>query len=146
MSARNELLFQNHIIDSYQNLGGNARKWASEWQKGVPDLIATTLQHGLHLVEVKHRPDFGRMSINNPLEKKQKEICKEYLSSGANVFGMLVSGEKALGSKLYIFDPLCEKIHPSAPHVQYILGKKFDVVLLIDSFRASSCAATSTVL
>ncbi len=135
MMKRNELAFQGHIIDSYKYFGGYAKKWASELQKGVPDLIATTREHGLHLAEVKHRPEFGKVSINNPLESKQQLVCREYIEGGSRVFGFLVSGEKAVKSRLYIFDPLCEKLDPKElKWVPYVIGLKFDVVGLINSF------------
>lgn len=125
---RTELSFQGHIIDSYKNFGGYAKKWASEWQKGVPDLIASLPGIGLHLAEVKHRPDFltkGR--IANPLEPKQKQECRDFMAAGGMVCGYLVAGEKALGSRLYVFDPLAEEVHDHDPWVAYVPGKKYDL-------------------
>ena len=54
-AKRVELKFQDHLIDSYSRQGGYARKWASEWQGGVQDLICSIPPIGLHLIEVKHR-------------------------------------------------------------------------------------------
>ena len=138
MSKRNELAFQNHVMDSYKNGGGYAKKWASEWQKGVPDLIATLPGIGLHLAEVKHRPDFLKSGkIKNPLEPKQKQECRDYMNAGAMVCGLLIAGEKAVGSRLYIFNPTAEEVFDHDPWVAYVLGRKYDMAdLLVCHFHA----------
>jgi hypothetical protein len=134
---RVELAFQKHIIDSYKTGGGYAKKWASEWQKGVPDLIASLPGVGLHLAEVKHRPDFLKKGrIANPLEPKQRQECRDYIQAGAMVCGFLISGEKATGSRLYVFDPSADYVHDHDPWVAYVPGIKYDLSdLLICHFH-----------
>lgn len=129
---RTELAFQNHIIDSYKLRGGYAKKWASEWQKGVPDLIATLPGVGLHLAEVKHVPNFlDKGRIPNPLEPKQKQECRDYMNGGAMVCGFLIAGAKTIGSRLYVFDPTAEEILDGDPWVAYVGGSKYDLTDLL---------------
>lgn len=136
-----ELKFQDHLIDSYKHCGGFARKWASEWQVGNPDLIATLPALGLHLVEVKHRPDWNldwgaTRYYENPLDKMQVRSARLYREGGGLVAGVVIVGSvKALGSTAVIFDPLNTMVDlQSAYHVPYIAGKGFDVTSLINSY------------
>lgn len=130
--TRRELKFQDHIIDSYKLAGGHARKWATDLQVGMPDLICSMLGYGCHLVEVKHRPTWKRGgAYANPLTEKQKFECGKYKMAGAKVHGfVIVESTDALGSHLALFDPV-------APHVQllnsvpYVAGKKFNVAKLL---------------
>jgi hypothetical protein len=129
--GRNELKFQKHLIDSYENCGGMARKWASEWQKGPADLVcAHPLLQG-HLVEVKHRPTFGNknISIQNPMDTMQIKSARSYISAGMPVFLAIVRGEMANQSQVAYFDPLSEMISPAWPTVwfDYVPGKKFPI-------------------
>lgn len=100
---RQELVFQNHIIDSYANCGGYAQKWASEWQAHKPDLICCLPEYGVHLLEVKHVPEFGstKLLVKNPLTEGQKRECKKYLKAGGVVRAAVISNSsKAIGSFL----------------------------------------------
>jgi hypothetical protein len=103
-----ELRFQNHIIDSYAAQKGHACKWASEWQKGKPDLICAIPSFPMHLLEVKHLPDFGPGAkhdrVLNALEPKQRSEAKKYLEGGGVVFAAVIGcSDKAIGSKLGLF-------------------------------------------
>jgi hypothetical protein len=132
---RRELVFQSHILDSYANCGGYARKWASEWQVGVPDLICTLPDIGCHLVEVKHRPLWlSRPVWDNPLEPKQREICKDYMKGGAIVFVGVISGgsKTTVDARLHVYPAYMNRMHvdmegPSSfvQGVPYVGGKKF---------------------
>lgn len=133
MTRRIELQFQNHIIDSYKNQNGFAKKWATEWQTGNPDLICSIGDYGLHLAEVKHAPNFKESSkILNPLRPKQVQVCKSFINSGALVMAYIVGGEKAVGSVLYAFDPLSKYIRGDHPvQVPYAKGEKYDMCALL---------------
>lgn len=112
-SRRVELKFQNHIIDSYEKFGGYARKWASDLQVGPPDLVGAMPEIGQHLMEVKHRPEFGdtKMSMPNPMDKKQIDVAKRYINANGVVFlGVVGKSSKAIGSTLSLFDPLDPQI------------------------------------
>lgn len=134
MSGRRELAHQNHIIDSYKECGGHAAKWASEWQKGKPDLICSTPRLGGHLMEVKHRPDWKRV-CKNLLEPKQIDECKKYLDAGCRVVVGVVRGEKTIKSEMALFDPLSETFDPvTAFWVPYVPGKKYNINTLLDKY------------
>lgn len=126
---RVELSYQNHIMDSYKIAGGRAKKWASEWQKGVPDLIASLHGVGVHLVEVKHVPTFDRTkTIKNPLQPKQKQECRDYIEAGGLVMGFLVCGPSVIKSELFVFNPCADLLDgASMPSVPYRLKAKYDL-------------------
>lgn len=130
--ARKELKFQDHIIDSYKLAGGHARKWATDLQVGMPDLICALPILGVHLVEVKHRPDWKiGAPYANPLSIKQKLEAVKYSNAGGCVFGMVVVGsEDAVGSHLVIFDPTAAAISTTT-HVAYALGRKYNINRLL---------------
>jgi len=105
MKKRDELKFQTHLVKSYASYGGFAKKWASEWQGGVPDLVCSLPMIGLHLIEVKHRPSFGPGSdITNPMEKLQIEVGQSYAKAGAVSLLCVIGGDTdALKSVAYFF-------------------------------------------
>lgn len=125
--SRNELRFQNHIIDTYKIEGGTGKKWASEWAVGNPDLILSCSGVGVHLAEVKHRPTFTlSRPILNPMAKKQISVAREYVASGGLVFLYIVSGEIAVKSQLHIFDSLVDTTEQG--HIvtlDYVAGSKY---------------------
>lgn len=137
-AKRVELKFQDHLIDSYSRQGGYARKWASEWQGGVQDLICSIPPIGLHLIEVKHRPTFGLHScILNPMEPLQREVAKKYLVAGGVVLLCVVGdGVDAVNSTAYFFalKELTVGVFPTtvSPDVafyscKYVKGDKYNV-------------------
>lgn len=134
---RRELAFQNHIIDSYKRVGGHAQKWASEWQANKPDLICSLPGVGLHLIEVKHIPEFGpemarRVQTNN-LTAGQRNECKHYLLAGARVWaGIIGSSSDARGATFALFDPLADKWGANnTMWVPYELKHKFNIEALV---------------
>lgn len=135
--ARRELAFQNHIIDSYGFGGGYAKKWASEWQKGVPDLICSLPEQGMHLAEVKHVPNFGPNSdIQNPMTDKQRDTAKNFQAAGARVLLYVVAGEDTRKCVLYAFPSHMSRIFGRSPAwVPYRLGHKFDVNVLFNYYK-----------
>lgn len=110
-ARRVELRFQDHLIDSYKYYKGYARKWASEWQNGVMDLICTLPGVAVHLTEVKHRPEFTGQTIKNPIEAIQRETAKSFINGGGDVLLCVIGNStKAIGSYAYWFHPLVETI------------------------------------
>lgn len=135
--SKRELAYQNHILDSYSNSGGFGKKWATDMQKGNPDLIVSIPNFGAHLAEVKHLPQFAAMGeINNPMRPKQVDIAKKYLSAGTNVLLFVVSGTQARASKLCAFSPLDEKIsfEKCPAKIGYEVSKKFDINWLLHCY------------
>ncbi len=114
--ARKELLFQRHIIQSYELSGGHARKWASDWAVGVPDLCCALPEFGGHFVEVKHLPTFGnkRITIVNPMTGLQMETAQRFIQGGALVWLAIVRGAGALDSQITFTDPTQSTIDPGA--------------------------------
>lgn len=136
---RNELRFQNAIIESYKRCG-HARKWATEMLVGMPDLIATTRWIGCHLAEVKHRPLWSHLDItprDNPLTKKQQDEARKYIDGGALVCGYVITDAEGVdGSHLAIFDPLCDEFVPAMQlNSAYTKGVGYDVGTLTRDFR-----------
>ncbi len=136
---RRELQFQSHIIDSYKLYGGTGRKWATDKQAGMPDLILTMPDYGLHLVEVKHRPELGTKvpEIFNPLDRLQRKVLDEFAKGGAFVFCMVVgAGENTvMGSTLYAFKPWDPVVNMNSPKVPYHIEGKYNVRQLIKAMK-----------
>lgn len=128
MSEQRELKFQKHIIASYKSQGGFAEHWNNEWVKGPPDLICCMPTHGVHLVEVKHRPTFS-LTIKNPMTPKQREYAENYTKAGGRVILAIVrGGPNAIDSQLGLFSPLSDTIHPSeTTWYPYVMGEKYDM-------------------
>jgi hypothetical protein len=138
MMKRRELAFQSHVIDSYKSCGGYGRKWATELMVGVPDLICTLPEIGLHLVEMKHRPEWSvDAQYRNPLTPKQKMEALAYVRAGGLAVGyVVVASSEAIGSQLCIFDPTLAEI-VTDKHVPYRPGPKFDVKQLMAMERTA---------
>ncbi len=130
--ARRELKFQDHIVDSYKLAGGHARKWATDLQVGMPDLICSLKGWGIHLVEVKHRPAWKVDQVyGNPLTEKQKFECAKFNNAGGFVYGFVVFGSTdAIGSHMAVFDPTIANIQLFRC-VPYIAGKKYCIRSLL---------------
>jgi hypothetical protein len=78
-----ELKDQSDIIRSIKAQGGHARKWASGWQMGMPDIVASFPGVGPFLMEVKQMGD-ARPTPNLKLEvtEKQRLELKTYSEAG----------------------------------------------------------------
>jgi hypothetical protein len=141
---KQELKFQNHIIDSYKNAGGHARKWASEFTAGNPDLVCSLPGFGVHLMEVKHRPEWiVRKTHKNPLTALQQSACLQYRAAGGFVTaGVVVGGTNARTTSLGLFDPLkAEWDLGGALWSAYVLGEGYWIRTLLENFRATHCVA-----
>ena len=137
--SRNELRFQNHIIDTYKAEGGTGKKWASEWAVGNPDLVLSCPGVGVHLAEVKHRPTFDpARSIQNPMSAKQKQAARDYIEAGGTVFLFIVVGEKAVNSRLCIYDPL-KDCSPESLLAVVPFAMKGKYRGLTDAIRRATC-------
>lgn len=130
-----ELKFQDHIIDSYKSCGGHAAKWASEWQKGKPDLICSLPFWGVHLLEVKHLPEFGsvRSMVRNALDTKQRSETKAYLDGGGLVRAAVVAFDThANKSKLGLFHTQIDSwFIDDTQWVEYVPGKGYNMPELL---------------
>lgn len=130
-----ELKFQDHIIDSYHNHGGHAAKWASEWQKGKPDLICSLPFWGVHLLEVKHLPEFGsaKSMVRNALDTKQRSETKAYLEGGGLVRVAVVAFDThANKSKLGLFHTQIDSwFVGDTQWVEYVPGKGYNMPELL---------------
>lgn len=137
---RNELLFQNHIIESYERAGGRAQKWASEWQANKPDLICSLPLIGLHLMEVKHLPEWDPAKKNthrNVLTIGQQKECKMYLDAGASVYaGVVMKSSYARGSVMALFNPIVPEWNILGSTLsEYVLGVGFDIQYIISNSK-----------
>lgn len=135
---RRELKFQGHIMKSYKNCGGHARKWATNMTVGPPDLVAQIRPLGLHLVEVKHRPNWSvGKGYKNPMTAKQEDFNKDFSDAGAPTFLMVVIGShEALKSTLHLFTTPAEKIWVT-PHngVPYQPRVGYDIKKLMEGLK-----------
>jgi hypothetical protein len=133
--SQHELKFQNYVIDSYTNHGGFAKKWASEFSSGNPDLVCTMAPFGMHLVEVKHRPDWNVYSdYKNPLTALQQDVAKRYKAGGGDVFGLLVvGGPNVINTRIALFDTNADRWDlKSAVWKWYEKGVGYNVRELVD--------------
>lgn len=109
--GRRELVFQNHVIDSCKLRGGYGKKWSSEWQGGNPDLVLSLPIVGVFLLELKHCPTWQLDKwYKNPLTPKQMKEAKSWVNGGGLVLGGVVIGDKAVNSKLCVFNPTSEHV------------------------------------
>ena len=134
-NRQTELKFQDHIIDSYKSCGGHAAKWASEWQKGKPDLICSLPFWGVHLLEVKHLPEFGsvKSSVRNAMDTKQRSEARHYLEGGGLVRAAVVAFDThANKSKLGLFHTQIDNWFVNDTQwVEYTPGKGYDMQELL---------------
>lgn len=133
---RDELKFQDHIIDSYALCGGYAKKWASDVTVGNPDLVCAHPSVRQHLMEIKHRPsltEFDTKTWDNQLGTKQVVEARRHIQAGGIAFAALVIGSSdALRSKIGLFHPLDDTWDPRrARWVPYRPGNKYDISLLM---------------
>lgn len=143
-TKQRELSFQRRIMDSYDKAGGYARKWASDVQAGVPDLVASLpmLSVGCHLAEVKHRPQWSidklpRNDVKNCLTSLQMDVCGRFVHGGALVVAMLVvgGGGRGASSHLGLFDPRADKWDlKGATWYPYVAGEGYDVTSAVQSY------------
>lgn len=135
---RRELTYQKHIMDSYALQNGRAKKWASEWQKGPPDLVCALPKFGVHLMEVKHRPTWSiGKEYKNPLTDKQLDECRSYWEAGGPVMGGVVIGEKAIRSTLVLFPVQLDTIILlDFLSTEYKVGLKYNVHKVLSNFRS----------
>lgn len=135
---RRELAFQSHIIDSYKYAGGTAKKWVDSHAKGRADLVCALPGYGIHLLEVKHRPEFGPDvgAIKNQLEPLQKHTAEEYIKAGGQVMAAVVGcSDDALKSRLAFFDPTADVWYSNTAFwVPYIAKDKYDVQKLAEVY------------
>lgn len=138
---------QKHIVNSYKFQGGHASKWATEWQKGRPDLITTLPTLGPHFVEVKWLRNYrwGEI-VKNPMELKQKDVAKEWMVAGAWVACGLVVGDKTLNSYLCYFNPLLEFFElTESRFVKYVPGQGYDVKRLQEEYTRAYSESEGSV-
>ena len=140
---RAELKMQKHIVDSYKIRGGYASKWVDEHAKGKPDLVCSLSGVGVHLVEVKHRPEWDPSKVGgvkNPLEPKQIHEAKSVMSAGGLFSAALVvgGGKSVSDAWLGYFSPLSEVwyFNGSTLWVAWDRIHKFDVNKLLRDYGA----------
>jgi len=94
VKKRQEIKYQGYIIDSYVNCGGYAKKWASEWSNGNPDIIASLPGFGAHFLEAKHFPTMpvSESGNKNPMTELQKGEAANWQKAGVMSLGILVVG------------------------------------------------------
>lgn len=85
-----ELTVQKNILTSVIKGGGFGRKWASDFQVGMPDLILAMPRLGTWLCEVKHEHEpapsmTGLSRIANHPTKIQRSILTDFYDAGARV-------------------------------------------------------------
>jgi hypothetical protein len=139
--SQKELKFQNHVMQSYKNRGGHARKWSAEFTAGNPDLVCALRPYGVHLIELKHRPEWSRTGVyKNPLTPLQQNACKDYREAGGlAIGGLIVGGTNARETSLGFFHPADEKWTLSeAMWSGYALGQGYDIHALLHWYTTSS--------
>lgn len=126
----NENEFQLRIIKSAERLGGYGKKWSSEFQVGVPDLVLVLPWRGVVFMEVKllatTRPDFDR-KLN--VTKKQGEELRRLSVAGANVVVGVVVTIGPRDTWLYVCPGNTLRLTGNCQHpkVQWKANLKFDL-------------------
>ena len=78
-----ELKDQGDIIRSIKAQGGHARKWASGWQMGMPDIVACISSVGPFLMEVKQiEAPMPLPTIKLEVTDKQRLELKAFNAAG----------------------------------------------------------------
>lgn len=146
MTQQRELTFQKLIIGSYARQLGYARKWASDHTAGQPDLVCSMPGVGIHLVEVKHAPQFGDTVVDmaNPMTALQQLTARKYIEAGGRVVLAVVGKSSgAIGSALYLYNPLLPRINTAKTcHSVYRPGTGFDVKWLLSHHRFETSNGT----
>ena len=87
----NELYYQKRITMAMRDEGGYGKKWSSSWAVGVPDLILSHPNTGIHFSETKLERDWtGNTGRKIKLTRRQIEECSKLRTSGARVTVSLV--------------------------------------------------------
>lgn len=132
--GKRELVFQDHIRKSYERQGGYARKWASAWTAGPPDLVCSLPGFGVHLMEVKHLPTWKGGPINNPMTTLQQgESEKIEAAGGVALLGVVYGSSVARGSFLGLFQSSLEtfSLTDAEAVAPYVVGEGFDIRYLL---------------
>lgn len=133
-TGRNELAFQTHVINGYKRAGGYARKWASAWVGGVPDLVCSMPVYSSHFVEVKHLPEWKGQRLKNPMTVQQRDEAKKLVEAGATVYlGVVWGSTQALWTQLSYLSPLSSHISSEdiLCSVPYVRGSGYDIKELL---------------
>lgn len=102
---RLELKDQSDIIHSIREEGGYARKWATHFQVGVPDLVCAHPGVGNFLLEVKSVEIVDSVSADEKLKvtpKQLHELEKYSDAGGLSLLGIVAHRARPQSKVLYI--------------------------------------------
>jgi len=134
-----ELKDQRDIIKSIKAQGGHARKWASGWQMGMPDIVGSFPTTGPFLVEVKQMAG-ADWTLNSELEvtDKQRLELKAFHKAGFLCCIGVVLHRKT--KMLYIENWWAEHMGEGQPHGPIMAewdskAKLYNVLNVLDRYK-----------
>lgn len=105
----NELKDQHEIMQSIYMQGGHARKWASRFQVGMPDLICSLPRVGIWLMEIKAIECRSIVSLAYlrefviPIKDKQRrELEKFDMAGGRAIIGVVLHIKRDKIKRLFL--------------------------------------------
>lgn len=107
-----ELKEQLDIIKSIRRQGGFARKWSSDFQVGIPDIVAALPGIGAFFIEVKFERvtqwNFDRKVGTTPLQK----ICLQEITEagGIAMIGVAIRGPSSKDRWLHLLPFDAERV------------------------------------
>ena len=131
-----ELRLQDKIIESVKSHGGHGRKWSSQFQVGMPDLLLSLPLHSLFLAEVKIIKQ-GKNIADHGLTKKQAHELKLWNFGGGRA--ILLTGIVD-GRALHLVgtDRLQKVTRENALEhaiITWTIKEKFDISFLIEEMK-----------
>lgn len=133
----NERQLQDRIISEIRNMGGYGKKWASQWQTGVPDLILVSPRYGTLFIEVKQIKLTGA-SVPRFLKikttEKQKLEMQRLEAAGGRV-AVLVGVQTDEIGRLYCAHHSSDKLDCTMHHSEWRRSKiELDLKGMLDAY------------
>lgn len=134
MQRRRELALQASVVNAIRREGGYARKWASGYNVGVPDLVTVPYHMAPVFLEVKHEiglPDQFRRKVD--LRANQRTELQKLAAVGARVFVAVFCQLRSGGMHLVLLPPpqkgddLYVSSDMLSEATRFIVGKKLNV-------------------
>lgn len=119
-----EIEFQTQIIHAARKQGGHGRKWSSQFQVGVIDLVLSLPVAGVVFMEVKLErinSDKAWNRVVGVTEKQREELYRWEDSGALAVIGIVVD-RSARDRQLLLLPPHTERAHSGQQHGPHARG------------------------
>lgn len=139
-----EIEFQSQIITAAKRQGGHGRKWSSQFQVGVIDLVLSLPRAGVVFMEVKLERINSDKAWNRVISitEKQREELYRWEDSGALAVIGIVVDRSARDRQLLLLPPHTERAHSGlhyGPHARGSMpyGGSVDLEHLLGVYKRS---------